>query len=129
MSEADKAAAAAGTEGGPTMFDKIVKKEIPATIVFEDDQVLAFRDISPQAPVHIILIPKECDGLTSLSKAEERHKSVLGNLLLTAGAIAKQENLDDGYRVVINNGPNGGQSVYHLHVHILGGRRMNWPPG
>eukprot|EP00898_Chlorokybus_atmophyticus_P007051 jgi/Chlat1/7347/Chrsp59S06975 len=116
-------------EAAPTIFDKIVKREIPATIVYEDDKVLAFRDINPQAPTHIILIPKERDGLTQLAKAEERHKSTLGHLLYTAKTIAQQEGLDNGYRVVVNDGPDGCQSVLHLHLHILGGRQMQWPPG
>ncbi|KAL5719516.1 Histidine triad nucleotide-binding protein 1 [Ranunculus cassubicifolius] len=113
----------------PTIFDKIIKKEIPSTIVFEDDKVLAFRDISPQAPTHILIIPKVRDGLTGLSKAEERHTEILGHLLYTAKVVAKQEGLEDGFRIVINDGPTGCQSVYHIHVHLIGGRQMNWPPG
>ncbi|KAI6673623.1 hypothetical protein NL676_001529 [Syzygium grande] len=123
------AAAAAAPSDSPTIFDKIIKKEIPSTVVFEDDKVLAFRDISPQAPTHILIIPKVKDGLTGLSKAEERHREILGHLLYTAKLVAKQEGLEDGYRVVINDGPSGCQSVYHIHVHLLGGRQMNWPPG
>eukprot|EP00253_Pinus_taeda_P009209 PITA_09209 len=92
-------------------------------------KVLAFRDIAPQAPTHIIIIPKVRDGLTGLSKAEERHEDILGHLLYTAKVIAKQEGLSDGFRIVINDGPTGCQSVYHLHIHLLGGRQMNWPPG
>lgn len=92
-------------------------------------QVLAFRDINPQAPTHILIIPKVKDGLTGLSKAEERHVEILGYLLYVAKVIAKQEGLEDGYRVVINDGPKGCQSVYHIHVHLLGGRQMNWPAG
>ncbi|PNX74714.1 14 kDa zinc-binding protein, partial [Trifolium pratense] len=110
-------------------FDKIIKKEIPSTVVYEDDKVLAFRDIQPQGPTHILVIPKVRDGLTGLSKAEERHIDILGRLLYTAKLVAKQEGLDDGYRVVINDGPKGCQSVYHIHVHVIGGRQMNWPPG
>ncbi|KAL9255755.1 Adenylylsulfatase HINT1-like protein [Drosera capensis] len=110
-------------------FDKIINKEIPSKIVYEDDQVLAFRDISPQAPIHILIIPKVKDGLTGLSKAEERHCEILGRLLYTAKLVAKQEGLEDGFRVVINDGPQACQSVYHIHVHLLGGRQMNWPPG
>ncbi|KAK1365934.1 14 kDa zinc-binding protein [Heracleum sosnowskyi] len=110
-------------------FDKIIKKEIPANVVFEDDKVLAFRDISPQAPTHIVIIPKVRDGLTGLSKAEEKHCEILGKLLYTAKLVAKQEGLDDGFRVVINDGPSGCQSVYHIHLHLIGGRQMNWPPG
>ncbi|KAL2335163.1 hypothetical protein Fmac_016376 [Flemingia macrophylla] len=113
----------------PTIFDKIINKEIPSTVVYEDDKVLAFRDITPQAPTHILIIPKVKDGLTGLSKAEERHFEILGRLLYTAKLVAKQEGLDDGFRIVINDGPKGCQSVYHIHVHLLGGRQMNWPPG
>ncbi|KAL1309410.1 hypothetical protein HN51_052099 [Arachis hypogaea] len=113
----------------PTIFDKIINKEIPSNVVYEDDKVFAFRDINPQAPTHILIIPKVKDGLTGLSKAEERHFEILGRLLYTAKLIAKQEGLDDGFRVVINDGPKGCQSVYHIHVHLLGGRQMNWPPG
>ncbi|RDX76683.1 Adenylylsulfatase HINT1, partial [Mucuna pruriens] len=113
----------------PTIFDKIINKEIPSTVVYEDDKVLAFRDITPQAPTHIVIIPKVKDGLTGLSKAEERHLEILGRLLYTAKLVAKQEGLNDGFRIVINDGPKGCQSVYHIHVHLLGGRQMNWPPG
>ncbi|KAJ6870233.1 14 kDa zinc-binding protein [Populus alba x Populus x berolinensis] len=123
------AAAAPRSADSPTIFDKIINKEIPAKVVYEDDKVLAFRDVAPQAPTHILLIPKVRDGLTGLSKAEERHCEILGQLLYTAKLVAKQEGLEDGYRVVINDGPNGSQSVYHLHLHLLGGRQMNWPPG
>ncbi|CAL9097162.1 unnamed protein product, partial [Musa acuminata var. zebrina] len=110
-------------------FDKIIKKEIPSTVVYEDDKVLAFRDIAPQAPTHILIIPKVKDGLSGLSKAEERHVEILGYLLYIAKLVAKQEGLGDGFRIVINDGNDAGQSVYHLHVHLLGGRQMNWPPG
>lgn len=115
--------------GGPTIFDKIVSKEIPATIVYETEKVLAFRDINPQAPVHVVLIPKQRDGLTQLSKASERNKDVLGELLYAAKVVAEQEELEKGFRVVINDGPEGCQSVYHLHLHLLGGRQLKWPPG
>ncbi|CAL9024663.1 unnamed protein product [Prunus brigantina] len=124
-----EAALAAVPSDSPTIFDKIINKEIPSKVVFEDDKVLAFRDINPQAPTHILIIPKVRDGLTGLCKAEERHTEILGQLLYTAKLIAKQEGLDDGFRIVINDGPNGCQSVYHLHVHLLGGRQLNWPPG
>lgn len=127
--QAAAAAAKPKSDDEPTIFDKIISKDIPANIVYEDDQVLAFRDINPQAPTHIILIPKHKNGLTQLSKATEANKEVLGHLLLKAGEIAKAEKLDEGFRVVINDGPQGCQSVYHLHVHILGGRQMKWPPG
>ncbi|GKV28943.1 hypothetical protein SLEP1_g37927 [Rubroshorea leprosula] len=129
MASEIEAALAAVPSDGPTIFDKIINKEIPANVVFEDDKVLAFRDIAPQAPTHILIIPKVRDGLTRLSKAEERHCEILGRLLYTAKLVAKQEGLEDGFRVVINDGPQAGQSVYHIHVHVLGGRQMNWPPG
>ncbi|GKU99966.1 hypothetical protein SLEP1_g12739 [Rubroshorea leprosula] len=110
-------------------FDKIIAKEIPSTIVYEDDKVLAFRDIDPQAPVHVLVIPKLRDGLTELGKAEPRHKEILGELLYAARVVAEKEGILDGFRVVINNGPSACQSVYHLHLHVLGGRQMKWPPG
>jgi histidine triad (HIT) family protein len=112
-----------------TLFDKIAKKEINANIVYEDSLVLAFRDINPQAPVHIILIPKNRDGLTRLFVSQERHKALLGHLMWAASEIARQENLSAGWRLVVNDGVEGSQSVYHLHLHILGGRQMSWPPG
>ncbi|RZC79374.1 hypothetical protein C5167_003596 [Papaver somniferum] len=112
-----------------TRFDKIISKEIPSTIVYEDGKVLAFRDINPQAPVHVIVIPKFRDGLTKLGKAEPRHSEILGHLLYTAKMVAEKEGILDGFRVVVNNGPGGCQSVYHLHLHVLGGRQMKWPPG
>ncbi|VFQ67469.1 unnamed protein product [Cuscuta campestris] len=122
--------AAVPSADSPTIFDKIINKEIPANIVYEDDQVLAFRDINPQAPVHILLIPKVKDGLSGLSKAEEKHCEILGRLFYTAKLVAKQEGLDEnGFRLVINDGRDGCQSVYHLHLHLLGGRQLNWPPG
>ncbi|KAI4311826.1 hypothetical protein MLD38_036688 [Melastoma candidum] len=127
--EAAKAAAAAADSGAPTIFDKIIAKEIPSSIVYEDDEVLAFRDISPQAPVHVLVIPKNRDGLTQLGKAEERHAEILGRLLYAAKVVAEKEGIADGFRVVINSGPSACQSVYHLHLHVLGGRQMNWPPG
>ncbi|KAF3793348.1 zinc-binding protein [Nymphaea thermarum] len=124
-----RAAASSAESGAPTIFDKIISKEIPSTVVYEDERVLAFRDIDPQSPSHILLIPKIRDGLTQLSKAEPRHVDILGHLLYTAKLVAEKEGLSNGYRVVINNGPDGCQSVYHLHLHILGGRQMRWPPG
>ncbi|KAJ6825335.1 14 kDa zinc-binding protein [Iris pallida] len=124
-----RAAAATADNGGPTIFDKIISKEIPSTIVYEDDNVLAFRDINPQAPVHVLVIPKLRDGLTQLGKAEPRHADILGQLLYASKVVAEKEGIVDNFRVVINNGPDACQSVYHLHLHILGGRQMKWPPG
>lgn len=110
-----------------TLFDKIIRREIPADIVYEDDLCLAFRDIQPQAPVHILLIPKI--QIPTLAEAQPEHQSLLGHLLLTAAAIAREQGLTQGYRIVNNCGSDGGQTVYHLHFHILGGRSMQWPPG
>jgi histidine triad (HIT) family protein len=110
-----------------TIFGKIIRKEIPADIVYEDDLVLAFKDISPQAPVHILVIPKK--PLAQISDAESEDHALMGHLLLTAKDVAQQAGLENGYRLVINNGLDGGQTVYHLHLHILGGRQMGWPPG
>ncbi|XP_056850694.1 14 kDa zinc-binding protein-like [Raphanus sativus] len=111
------------------IFDKISSKEIPSTVVNEDDKVLEFRDITPQGPVRILIIPKVRDGLTGLSKAEERYINIWGRLLYTAKFVAKQEGLDDGFRMVINDGPQGCQWVYSIHVHLIGGRQRNWSPG
>ncbi len=112
-----------------TIFKKIIDKEIPADIVFEDDICLAFRDISPQAPTHILLIPKkEIRSMNDIDKGQD--KEILGHLMVAAHQIAKDENLgEEGYRIVINTNENGGQTVYHLHIHILGGRSLQWPPG
>jgi len=110
-----------------TIFGKIIRREIPANIVYEDDLALAFTDINPQAPVHILVIPKK--PIPKLSEAEPEDQALLGHLLLTAQRVATQAGLTNGYRVVINTGDDGGQTVYHLHLHILGGRHMAWPPG
>ncbi|GBF87631.1 14 kDa zinc-binding protein [Raphidocelis subcapitata] len=134
---AAQAAAAQADDDAPTIFDKIIAKQIKSDIIYEDDQCLALRDIQPQArararmaaPVHFLVIPKHRDGLTRLSRAEERHKALLGHLLFVAQLVAKQEGLQPGFRVVINDGPQGCQSVYHLHLHIMGGRQLSWPPG
>ncbi|CAH0491755.1 unnamed protein product [Peronospora farinosa] len=130
--KADAAAAASGaasTVVNETIFDKIIRKEIPAKIAYEDEQCLAFHDVNPQAPVHILIIPKKHDGLTQLAHAEERHEALLGHLLYTAKLVAKQQQLDKGFRIVINDGEDGCQSVFHLHLHVLGGRKLGWPPG
>ncbi|XP_054777040.1 14 kDa zinc-binding protein isoform X2 [Prosopis cineraria] len=126
---AAKAAAVNADSGAPTIFDKIINKEIPSSIVYEDEKVLAFRDINPQAPVHVLVIPKFRDGLSQLGKADPRHEEILGQLLYAAKIVAEKEGILDGFRVVINNGPGACQSVYHLHLHVLGGRQMKWPPG
>ena len=114
----------------PTFFDKIVSKEIPSDVIHEDEQCIAFRDINPQGPVHFLVIPKEKDGLNRLSNAREDQKYLLGHMLYTAQKVAHQEGLvAGGFRTVINDGKDGAQSVYHLHIHVIGGRQMNWPPG
>lgn len=110
-----------------TIFSKIINREIPADIVYEDAIALAFKDISPQAPVHILVIPKK--PITKLEAAESEDHNLMGHLLLTAKRVAEQAGLTNGYRLVINNGSDGGQTVDHLHLHILGGRQMKWPPG
>ena len=111
-----------------TIFKKIMEKEIPAEIIYEDELCLAFRDISPQAPTHVLLIPKK--EITSLAEVDPEDHALMGHLLVKAAAIAEAEGLvENGYRVVINTGSDGGQSVDHLHLHILGGRYMGWPPG
>ncbi|MCG6914451.1 histidine triad nucleotide-binding protein [bacterium BMS3Abin03] len=112
-----------------TIFSKIINKEIPANIVFESDTILAFKDINPQAPVHILIIPKiEIPKVTDINGKE--HASLLGEMMDAANKIAKDMNIaDDGFRLVFNCGNNAGQDVYHLHMHLLGGRKMNWPPG
>lgn len=124
-----RAAALNADSEAPTIFDKIITKEIPSTIVYEDEKVLAFRDISPEAPVHVLVIPKLRDGLTHLGKADKRHGEILGHLLYAAKIVAEKEGIIDGFRVVINSGPSACQSVYHLHLHVLGGRQMKWPAG
>ena len=120
----------ASTDAAPTtIFDKILAGEIPSKVVYETEDVLAFRDVAPQAPTHVLCIPKFRDGLTQLSNARDDQEQILGKLLLAAKKVADLENLGAGYRVVINDGEHGAQSVYHLHVHVLGGRQMSWPPG
>jgi histidine triad (HIT) family protein len=110
-----------------TLFGKIIRREIPADIVYEDDLCLAFRDINPQAPVHVLLIPKkEIDGV---GNAGAEDQALLGHMLLAAGKIARQLDIGDSFRLVVNNGVEAGQTVFHLHIHILGGRKLRWPPG
>lgn len=111
-----------------TIFQKIIDREIPADIVYEDEQVLAFRDIAPQAPVHIVLIPKR--PIVSVAHAAPDDALLLGRLLLAAAQVARELGVDGaGYRLVTNVGQHGGQSVFHLHVHLLAGRQLHWPPG
>ncbi|XP_065353425.1 adenosine 5'-monophosphoramidase HINT1 [Cloeon dipterum] len=112
---------------GDTIFGKIVRKEIPCEFLYEDEQCVAFNDISPQAPKHILVIPRK--PISQLSKAEDSDEQLLGHLLLVARRVAKEQGLEKGFRLVVNDGKDGAQSVYHLHIHILGGRQMQWPPG
>ena len=110
-----------------TLFEKIIAREIPAAIVYEDDLVLAFRDIHPAAPTHVLIVPKK--PIPCIAEATADDQKLLGHLLFKAAEVAKQLDLKNGYRLVINNGTDGGETVPHLHVHILGGRHMAWPPG
>jgi len=111
-----------------TLFQKISDREIPADILYEDDLCLCFKDISPQAPIHLLIVPKK--PILRIAEAEIGDQDTLGHLLLTARRVAEQEGFaEDGFRTVINNGKNGGEAVPHLHLHILAGRQMEWPPG
>ncbi|MEY4087821.1 MAG: hypothetical protein RJB55_92 [Verrucomicrobiota bacterium] len=110
-----------------TIFQRIIDREIPARIEHEDDQCIALHDIQPQAPVHLLIIPKRL--IARVGAAETGDQALLGHLLLVAGAIARKLNLGSGFRLVINHGPHGGESVPHLHVHLLAGRPLAWPPG
>ena len=110
-----------------TIFSKIIRREIPADIVYEDEHCLAFRDINPQAPTHILVIPKK--EIVKLSDAGNGDQTLMGHLMLAVGNIARQEGVEDAFRLVVNNGAGAGQSVFHLHFHLLGGRAMTWPPG
>ena len=110
-----------------TIFKKIIDRELEADIVYEDDRSLAFRDINPQAPTHVLIVPKK--EIPSLNDLAEEDRELVGHLFLVASKLARQLGLDGGYRTVINCGPDAGQTVDHLHLHLLGGRRMTWPPG
>ncbi len=111
-----------------TLFEQIVNREVPAQIIHEDDQCVAFRDINPQAPTHVLVIPKK--AIPRLGEATDSDETLLGHLLLTAAEVAKREGIaENGYRLVVNQGWHAGESVPHLHVHVLGGRQMKWPPG
>ncbi|XP_067888567.1 histidine triad nucleotide-binding protein 2, mitochondrial isoform X1 [Heterodontus francisci] len=111
----------------PTLFSKIIDKSLAADIIYEDEQCISFRDVNPQGPVHFLVIPKI--PIPRISDTTDDDKELLGHLLIVAKNLAKKERLTDGYRVVINDGKNGAQSVYHLHIHVIGGRQMSWPPG
>ena len=110
-----------------TIFEKIIARQIPAKIIWEDDEVVAFHDVNPQAPVHVLIVPKTV--VSRLADATENDRALLGKLLLVARDLAKKLDLSSGYRVVINSGPDAGESVPHLHVHLLGKRALAWPPG
>uniref|UniRef100_A0A1I7RL75 HIT domain-containing protein n=1 Tax=Bursaphelenchus xylophilus TaxID=6326 RepID=A0A1I7RL75_BURXY len=127
MSDEVKKAQTADPNVQDTIFGKIIRKEIPAKIIYEDENVLAFHDVSPQAPVHFLVIPKK--PITMIEKAGKEDEALLGKLFLAAKDVAKTVGLENGYRIVVNNGKEGCQSVYHLHLHVLGGRQLNWPPG
>jgi histidine triad (HIT) family protein len=108
-----------------TIFQKIIDGDLPADIIYEDELCLAFRDINPIAPTHILIVPKR--SISQLNQATNEDQTLLGHLLLTANTIAAQENIAAGYRVIINNGESGGQSVFHLHLHLIGGKTLTWP--
>ena len=110
-----------------TLFTKIIRREIPADILYEDDLCVCFKDINPQAPLHALLVPRK--PVEKLSDSKKDDQSLLGHLLLTAAEVAQQQGYADAFRIVINNGADAGQTVFHLHIHILAGRRLNWPPG
>ena len=110
-----------------TIFGKIARREIPAKILYEDEHCLAFPDINPQAPTHVLVIPKK--EIAKLSDAGPEDQALLGHLMLAAGKIARQLGVGDAFRVIVNNGAEAGQSVFHLHLHILAGRKLRWPPG
>ena len=110
-----------------TIFTKIINKEIPADIIYEDELALVFKDIQPQAPTHLLIIPKK--PIPKLSDASPEDQVLLGHLMLVAGEVSRMLELDDTFRLVTNNGANAGQSVFHLHLHLLSGRPLNWPPG
>jgi histidine triad (HIT) family protein len=110
-----------------TVFEKIIDRDIPAAFVYEDDLVVAFRDLNPQAPTHVLIVPRK--PIPRLAEASPADHRLIGHLLMKAAEIAGRLGLNQGFRLVINNGPDGGETVPHLHCHLLGGRRMNWPPG
>jgi histidine triad (HIT) family protein len=111
-----------------TLFEKICDREIPAEIVYEDELCVCFRDISPQAPVHLLIVPRK--AIPRIAEAGDEDEALIGHLFLTARKVAKEQGFaEKGFRLVVNNGPDGGEAVPHLHIHILAGRQMEWPPG
>ena len=113
--------------GSETLFTKIINREVPADIVYEDDFCLAFKDLNPQAPVHVLLIPKVI--ITCLGEVDGTQRSLLGHLMIKVPKIAKKLGIGDNFRLVVNNGEDAGSTVFHLHLHIMGGRKFTWPPG
>ncbi|KAK6178559.1 hypothetical protein SNE40_013321 [Patella caerulea] len=124
-SETDKAQTA--QPGGDTIFGKIIRGEISTNFLYQDESCVVFNDVGAQAPVHFLVVPKK--PIVRLADAEDSDEQLLGHLLIVAKKVAKQQGLDKGYRVIINDGPDGGQSVYHIHVHVMGKRQLAWPPG
>lgn len=110
-----------------SIFARIIDGEIPAKLVYEDDQVVAFNDVNPQAPVHILIVPRK--PIDRIENVGESDRALVGHMVFAAAKIAKEQQLADGYRLVFNNGDNAGQTVFHIHLHLLGGRRFGWPPG
>lgn len=110
-----------------SVFARIIDRSVPADIVYEDERVVAFRDIHPRAPVHILVVPRE--PIATLNDADDSHEALLGHMMLTAARVAREAGLEKGYRLVMNCREHGGQTVWHLHLHVLGGRPMKWPPG
>lgn len=117
----------AGSQQTETLFTKIINRDIPADIVYEDEQCLAFNDINPQAPTHVLIIPKKV--IPKVGDAQPEDQALLGHLLLTAGEIARTLGVEDSFRLTINHGAKAGQTVFHLHIHLLAGRSFDWPPG
>jgi len=110
-----------------TLFEKIIAREIPSTVIAEEETWIAFHDIAPQAPFHALIVPKK--PIPRIAEAAAEDQALLGTLLLAAARVAREQKLDHGFRIVINNGPDGGEAVPHLHLHLLGKRKMHWPPG
>ena len=110
-----------------SIFTQIIQGDIPSSKLYEDDQCIAIHDVNPQAPIHVLIIPKE--PIAMLKDIQESHAPLMGHLMHVANQVAKQLEVEDNYRIVINNGPDAGQSVYHIHIHLLAGRGMSWPPG
>ncbi|XP_078253087.1 adenosine 5'-monophosphoramidase HINT1 [Rhinoraja longicauda] len=117
----------AGKAGGDTIFGKIIRKEIDCDFIHEDDKCVVFNDIAPQAPIHFLVVPKK--PISHLSKVGDSDAELLGHLIIVAKTCAAKLGLSNGYRLVLNEGPDGGQSVFHIHLHVFGGRQMEWPPG